>query len=308
MGNINAINNSNSEISLSGILSIIWKEKLLVLFLTSIFSICSIIYALSLPNIYMSSSILSINDSQNNSSRLSGISGQYGDLASIAGIDLPSGGSNDKASLAIEIVLSRELVKNLLTKDNILPVLMATKSYDSVNKKIIYDTKIYDDKRGVWVRKPIEGYQVIPSYLEAHKEYLKIVDIVKDKKTNFITIRVRHQSPYFSEYLLSSIIKELNEKVRLADLEEASSSLNYLKSIQKDTNIQGIKTSIGNLIEGKIKSQMLASINQDYMLRPIDPPYIPEMRFSPSRSMIVIFISFLGGFLSILIVLIRNFA
>ena len=308
MGNINAINNSNSEISLSGILSIIWKEKLLVLFLTSIFSICSIIYALSLPNIYMSSSILSINDSQNNSSGLSRISGQYGDLASIAGIDLPSGGSNDKASLAIEIVLSRELVKNLLTKDNILPVLMATKSYDSVNKKIKYDNEIYDDKRGIWVRKPIEGYQVIPSYLEAHKEYLKIVDIVKDKKTNFITIRVRHQSPYFSEYLLSSIINELNEKVRLADLEEASSSLSYLKSLQEETNIQGIKTSISSLIEGKIQSQMLASINQDYMLRPIDPPYIPEMRFSPSRSMIVIFISFLGGFLSILIVLIRNFA
>jgi len=256
----------------------------------------------------MSSSLLSINDSQNNSSGLSRISGQYGNLASMAGIDLPSGGSNDKASLAVEIALSRELVKNLLTKDNILPVLMATKSYDPVNKKIKYDNKIYDDKRGIWVRKPMEGYQVIPSYLEAHKEYLKIVDIVKDKKTNFITIRVRHQSPYFSEYLLSLIIKELNEKVRLADLEEATSSLNYLKSLQKETNIQGIKASINSLIEGKIESLMLANIKQDYILRPIDPPYIPEMRFSPSRSNLVILISFLGGFLSILIVLIRNFA
>ena len=69
-----------------------------------------------------------------------------------------------------------------------------------------------------------------------------------------------------------------------------------------------IKTSINNLVESNIESQMLASIDEEYLFRPIDPPYTPEIRFAPSRSMIVILITILGGFLSMIFVLIRNFA
>ena len=144
--------------------------------------------------------------------------------------------------------------------------------------------------------------------MEAHREYLKIVDISKDKKTNYITIRVRHQSPQFSEYLLSSIISEVNQKVRLKDLEIASNSIEYLQSLVKEVSFQRIKTSINNLVESNIESQMLASIDEEYLFRPIDPPYTPEIRFAPSRSMIVILITILGGFLSMIFVLIRNFA
>lgn len=305
---LNTNNINLSEITLSSIFRIIRREKFLILSLTSIFSISSIIYSLSLPNIFMSSSLLIVNESGGGSSRLSGLIGEYGGLASLAGVDLPSGSSSDKASLAIEMVLSRDLVRDLIKKDNILPILMATKSYDSVNKKVIFDNSIYDSKKNTWVRKPTKNYQTIPSYLEAHREYLKIVDISKDKKTNYITIRVRHQSPQFSEYLLSSIISEVNQKVRLKDLEIASNSIEYLQSLVKEVSFQRIKTSINNLVESNIESQMLASIDEEYLFRPIDPPYTPEIRFAPSRSMIVILITILGGFLSMIFVLIRNFA
>ena len=144
---LNTNNINLSEITLSSIFRIIRREKFLILSLTSIFSISSIIYSLSLPNIFMSSSLLIVNESGGGSSRLSGLIGEYGGLASLAGVDLPSGSSSDKASLAIEMVLSRDLVRDLIKKDNILPILMATKSYDSVNKKVIFDNSIYDSKK-----------------------------------------------------------------------------------------------------------------------------------------------------------------
>ena len=53
---------------------------------------------------------------------------------------------------------------------------------------------------------------------------------------------------------------------------------------------------------------MLAKINQDYVLIEIEPPFIPEEKSKPSRVIVLILGTMLGGVLSIFIVLIRHYS
>ena len=52
---------------------------------------------------------------------------------------------------------------------------------------------------------------------------------------------------------------------------------------------------------------MMAKINEDYNLVIIEPPFIPEEKSKPGRSLIVISFTLLGGLLSMMIVLIRHY-
>ena len=94
---------SSDEIELSELLSAIWNRKIFICLVTSFFSIVSILYALSLPNIYTSHALLK---SAENSSSSSGLLSQYSGMASLAGISLGSSGSSDKSLEAIERIRS----------------------------------------------------------------------------------------------------------------------------------------------------------------------------------------------------------
>ena len=52
---------------------------------------------------------------------------------------------------------------------------------------------------------------------------------------------------------------------------------------------------------------MLSSVNEDYLLKYLDEPYAPEIKFSPKRSVICILAAIFGLFVALLSVLTRNY-
>ena len=127
----------DDEIDLKELFNVLWTAKKLIIQVTAIFAIGSVAYSLLLTNYYKSESLLLARSASDNQ----GLS-QYSGLAAMAGVSLaPSG--EDKAAQTIELIKSREFVKHLLTFDNILPSIMAPKSYDSASKELSYDKKIY---------------------------------------------------------------------------------------------------------------------------------------------------------------------
>jgi LPS O-antigen subunit length determinant protein (WzzB/FepE family) len=89
------------EIDLIEVFKVLWKEKLLIILFTTIFAISSVLYALSLPNKYTSTSLLA-SANQNNS--LSSKLGSYSSLAGLAGVTLPkeTATSSDEAIARIK--------------------------------------------------------------------------------------------------------------------------------------------------------------------------------------------------------------
>ena len=288
------------EIDLRELFEVLWTNKIRIIVITGLISFSSIVISLMMTNYYTSESVLIARDQQDSGS-LSDFSG----VASLVGVDL----SGDGASVfkVLEIIQSREFTKHLITFDNVLPSIMAAESYDTSSKKIIFDPEIYDEESKTWTREPSANGNVIPSHLEAHREYADMLSVMKDKITGLISIKIEHVSPVFAHDFLSLIIQEANNLNREIDVKTTTKALTYLKAELSQTPQVEIKKSISKLIENQLETKMMASIYDDYILIPLEPPFIPDKKSGPVRSLIVILSTLLAGIFSVLYVLIRHY-
>ena len=286
----------DDEIDFRELFNVLWTAKKLIIQITAIFAIGSVVISLSLNNHYKSESLFLARSASENQ----GLS-QYSSLAAMAGITLPSS-REDKAAQMIELIKSRKFVKHLITFENILPSILAAKSYNNSTQELLFNQKLYESETKTWKNNEI------PSYLKAHKAYIGMLSITQDKKTGFISINIEHISPVFAKDFLELIIRESNELLRKKDMEESKQGLEYLTSELSKTPFVELKESINALIEVQLETQMLAQINQDYILIEIEPPFIPEQKSKPSRTFICVLGTMLGGMLSVLIVLIRHYS
>ena len=289
------------EVDLHELFLLLWKKKYQILFVTFTFAIVSIFYSLSLSNYFKSESILISQDSSNNTSAL----GQYSDLAALAGISLDSG--DNKVFETIEMIKSRKFLKHLLSFEDVLPSLMAAKAYEVETNNLSFKEKIYNSDTKDWKGNAFRYGKSKPSYLETYKVYLSQLNIVLDKKTNFVNISYEHISPVFAHDFLSLIINEANNIMRQRDLNSSNNALSFLKDEFNRTFLKEIKLSIQNLIEFQLEKQMRAKVNEDYSLSILEPPFVPEQKSKPSRAVIVIIFTILGFLLSSLTILIYHF-
>ena len=296
--NINSISSDTKEqIDLIQFFIIFWNKKYLIIFLTFLIGIFSIAYALKLPEFYKSQALVSI-QSEDQSASLGSLASQFGGIASMAGISLLGGG--DKTFYVIETIKSREFLKLLLANHNIKPQIMATDYYDKKSKKIFF----YDND---WINNYVNDSNIGPSYLEVHEVYIdEILDIYINEKTGFINISVEHKSPVFAENLLSIILDELNLITKKRELLETEAALIYLNTQLLSAPLLEIKTSINNLIESQLNKQMVANIKEDFLLKVLDPPFIPEQRVRPSRAIVCISITSVGFFLILLSIFLHH--
>lgn len=297
---------SNDDIDFKEFFIAIWNGKFIVSLVTSVFIVLSIYIALAIPNKYQSATLLVPNESSAQNSLSSMTSGLGGAAAGMLGINI-SGGAMDKGDYAIALITSKEFFKKLSEIDEILPNIYVSERYDFVSNKIIYEEDSYDSEKGIWVRNPPKGKNVIPSYLEVYPIYTKNLKIKKNNNTGFIEMTYAHVSPFFAQYLLSTIIEEVNTLSRTRDFERSKNSLNYLEEEVSKTKQKEVSASISKLMESELRIQMLSNIDEHYLIRPIDEPYVPENRFSPNRRVIVIVSTLFGGLLGCLIAIIIHF-
>jgi uncharacterized protein involved in exopolysaccharide biosynthesis len=298
--------NSDDEIDLRELWNVIWIGKPVIISVTAIFAIISIFYALILPNIYKSEALLAPAQSEQQGGQ-GGLAGQFGGLASLAGVNL-GGGGLDKAALAIEIIKSREFFAKFAKKHNILPDLMAASDWDLSSNTITYDEDLYLYDSAEWIRDVKPPKQVIPSMQEAKKEFDKLFDVDQSEDTGMISISIEHFSPYVAKLWLDWLVEDINSVMKKRDKEEAERSIKYLQSQIIKTIIVEQRTLLYELIEEQAKILMFAEVRDEYIFKTIDPAIVPELKFKPKRALIVLLIVFLGGMLSVLIVLIRYFA
>ena len=225
---------------------------------------------------------------------------QFSPLASLGGLNLSQSGAG-KAEEVIELIKSRDFVKHLIGFENVLLNLMAVKSYDLSNKTSNFDEDIYDPISKNWIEKP--------NYLEVHRKYISnILTVSQDKVTKLISIEVEHVSPDFAEEFLKLIIAETNSLKRFRDLENSEKALSFLQNELGRTKLVEMKESINQLIRSQLETRMMAQIYDDYSLIYIEPPFLPDRKSGPSRSIIVLLSAIMGVFFGISAVLIQYFS
>jgi uncharacterized protein involved in exopolysaccharide biosynthesis len=291
---------NNDEIDLKNVILLIWQGRFFIIFFVCMIAAISIFYALGLKNVYKSEVLLASSGHQQGSSMLSG---QLGGLAALAGVNIGGSSSIDKTTLAIETIKSRHFISKFIEKHDILVELMAIEHWDPSSNTLIVDESLYDSVSEKWVREVSFPKRVEPSSQESYKEFIKAFNASKDAKTGMITLSFKHYSPYFSKQILDWIVFDINEEMKIKDIEESERSISYLEKQISKTNISEVKSTLSSLIEEQTKTLMLANTRSEYMFKIVDPAIVAEEKFEPKRALIVTVAIIFGGLLAILIVL-----
>ena len=134
------------------------------------------------------------------------------------------------------------------------------------------------------------------------------LNLSEDKKSGFITLSIKHQSPFIAKQWVELIVNEVNAFYRQKDKSESEKAVSYLNQQISITRLSEIKQVIAQLLQEETKKLTLIEANQYYVFDYIDPPAVMEQKSEPKRSLICILSALLGGILSILLVLIRHYA
>jgi len=283
----------------------IWNGKLTIISISFVFAVLSVLFALSKPNIYRASVILTSASSEGKSGGLAALAGQFGGLASMAGINLGSGG-DDKTKLALEVIKSRSFLERFIVNHNLLVPVMAANDWDVLSNHLILDENMYDEKNQKWVRDVKAPKVPKPSLWEAYTKFSKLLSISQEKKSAVIIINLEYFSPVLAQQWLDWLIADLNTLIRTQDTNETQASIDYLKQELKSIEVASMETVFYQLIEEQTKNMMLIRAKPEYVLKTVDPAQVPDERAKPNRVLIVILGTILGALLSIFIVLIRN--
>ncbi|MCH2456294.1 Wzz/FepE/Etk N-terminal domain-containing protein [Idiomarina sp.] len=294
----------DDEIDLRELFGIIWQGKWWIIAITFVFAVGSVIYSLSLPNIYKSEATLAPTEEASGGG-LSQMAGQLGGLASLAGVNL-GGGNTDKTTIALEILKSRAFIKGFVEKYDILPELMAVEEWNR-GSGVVFNNELYNPDTKEWVREVEPPKQPEPSSWEYVKVFREsVLEVSKDDTTGLVTIAVNHQSPEVAEQWVVWLIEEINNHMRERDIQEAQRSLEYLDKELQSTSLSDMQQVFYQLIEKQTQTIMLANVRPEYIFQTLDPAVVPEQKAKPSRALICIIGTFLGGFLSVGFVLVRN--
>jgi LPS O-antigen subunit length determinant protein (WzzB/FepE family) len=295
--------NHGDELDLQELFYVLLDKIFYIGAITFIFSMISIIYALMLPNIYQSQAMMMSTDDNDS---MSGLLGQYSGMASLAGVSLLSEPTS-KSQEAIARIKSFEFFSNYFLPQIKLENLMGVEKWDQESNTLIYNEDDFNSESSQWIRKVSPPLSTIPSSQEAYKKYLKIMRIVEDKKTSFVTLSVEHESPFVAQQWVQIIMDQIDQVMRELDRKEASKSVEYLNSIAPTVNYEEIKQALSSLQQEQMKQLMVIEANDNYIFKVLDSPIVSEVKAKPKRSLIVILGSLLGTILSSLGVLIFHY-
>ncbi|PQJ65375.1 LPS O-antigen length regulator [Vibrio jasicida] len=293
---------TEDEIDLRELFGALWKGKWIIIATTFVFAVGSVLYALSLSDRYKADALLAPAETSNGGG-LSGMAGQLGGLAALAGVNIGSAESS-QTDLAVQVMKSRQFIEGFIRDHDLLIPIMAAKGWDLDTDQLVLDDSVYDIKNDKWLRSAQGLRSSEPSGQEAYKVFVEdIFSIRKNSEGGLYNISITYYSPYLAKQWVELLISDINKVMRERTINETSKNLEYLNQQLEKTAIADMQSTFYKLIEEQTKSLMLAEAQEEFIFKTVDPAVIPEVSTEPPRALICIFGVLLGGLLGVFYVL-----
>ena len=292
------------EIDLRELFTALWRGKWIIIATTFIFAVAGVLYALSQPNTYKAEVVLA-SSSDGGKGGMAAMAAQFGGLASLAGINL-GGGSTDNKGMSLAVLNSRQFLNTFITKHELLVPLMASTEWNEADNTLVIEPALYNVKSEQWVREVKPGKSQIPTDWEAYKVFKKeIINSSEAKDTGLVTLSITHFSPVIAQQWAELLVQDLNAWMKEKSLNETKRNIGYLEQQLEKTNVADMRTVFFQLIEEQTKNLMLAEVETEFAFKTVDPAVIPEEKAGPKRALICVLATLLGGMLGVGIVLVR---
>jgi LPS O-antigen subunit length determinant protein (WzzB/FepE family) len=294
----------DDEIDLRELFSVLWAGKKLIVGITAVFALAAVFYALSVPNQYRATAIVS--PAQDSGGGLSGALGQLGGLASLAGVSI-GGGESSEAQVAQEIMRSRGFIEKFIAENNLAVEVFAAEGWDMASNQLDIDSDLYDIGSSQWVRDIPAGKALVPSGWELYEKFSEMFSVSEYKKTGMISVSVEYFSPQLAKEWVDRLVIGINQHMQSRKLQKVNINIQYLEAQIEKTSIAEMREVFYTIIEEQIKSKMLAEASPEYAFVTVSPAMVPEEKSQPKRALICILGTLLGGMLSVLWVLVRHY-
>ena len=298
------------EIDLLALAQLLWKEKRLILAITTLATAIAVIVALVMTPVYQSSVLVSpVTTGSDKSSAL----GSLGGLAALAGISVGTTGSS--VDTAIATLNSRQFLMKFVNEKNLKPILFDDR-WDAQAKAWI------DEGPGLFARikqalmptsnerEPQES--LAPGEPTSNQTCKLLIDEVitveKAKDTGLVTLQVSWTDPNVAADWANELVARVNAELRKDAIQDAEKKISYLTEQVSNTNVAALQATLFRLIEEYMKNMTLAKTQPEYAFKIIDPAVAPDwnQRVKPKRGLIVILGMFVGGLFGVLVAFVRE--
>ena len=306
MENNVSVDHYEDEIGLKELFLVLWAGKSLIAAITAVFAISSVLYALSTPNQYKATALLA--PAQSDGGGLSSALGQLGGLASLAGVSIGEGTSNE-SQIAQEVMKSWSFVDSFIAYNKLEVAVYAADGWSKTSGEIQLDDDVYDVDKQNWLLEDDEtGELRPPTSWELFERFSEMFSVSQDKLTGLVSVSIEYYSPQIAKEWLDLYIKAINKHMQERQVMKVSNNISYLEAQIAKTSIAEMREVFYTIIEEQTKNKMVAEASPDYAFIAVSPSMVPEEKSKPSRALICVLATLLGGMLSVVIVLIRHYA
>jgi uncharacterized protein involved in exopolysaccharide biosynthesis len=245
----------------------------------------AVAYALFAPEVFKAETLLA--PAQEEKSGASSALSQFGGLAAMAGISIPS---DSNVEQVVATLNSRKFLRTYINQNKLIPVLF---------------DEIWDADNQVWLVQSVEDEPTEQKAINLFNE--DILSVNEDKKSGLITLSISWKDPQVAAQWANDLVKQLNEQLREQAIADSRKRVGYLEQELAKTTLQDMRAVLYNLLESEKQKAMLANVNEDFALEVIDPAVAPETREKPKRKLIIALGGVCGGFLGIFAVFFGQF-
>lgn len=244
----------------------------------------AVAYALHVPEVFKAETLLA--PASEEKSVASSALSQFGGLAAMAGISIPSDSNVEQVVATLQ---SWKFLRQYIASKNLLPVLFE---------------EIWDAGSQSWL---VQNQEDEPTEQKAVEFFKSILSVDEDKKSGLISLSISWKNPTFAAEWANDLVKQLNEQLREKAIADSQKRVGYLEQELAKTTLQDMRAVLYNLLESEKQKAMLANVNEDFAFEVIDPAVAPETREKPNRKLIVALGGVCGGFLGIFTVFFGQF-
>lgn len=292
--------NSNTEVvSFKAMFAMLWRTKWFIVVFTGLVCAATVLYAIKLPNVYRASAIY-LPKGADDAGGLSQLAGQFGGLASMAGINIGGGGA-DKTAAALEFMKSRAFLQAFIEKRDLFVPILAAEGWDQASKKLILIPELYDEAKQEWVRAAPPGFQVIPTAWEAYDTLNKMIKVNEQSKKGFISIELEFYSPELAAKWLGWLVEDLNAYWKAREHAQTQKSIAFLTKQAEEAQLSELRSVFYQLIAEQTKTTILSEVSDEVLFQTVAPIVVPEQKSAPSRALICIIGALIGGVLSVIL-------
>lgn len=236
-------------------------------------------------SIYRATATVRLVEDKSPAGGLSQLASQFGGLASIAGIKLPTVTDRveavaelKSASLAMVFIEQHDLQRQLFPR--------------------LWNRETRTWKSGV-----------APSISRTVERFdKKVRQIHEDQMTGLVSVSMKWRDPETAAKWANELVEETNERMRQRAVDEASAKLRFLeKQVENTTNVE-LRQVIYRLIQENISAIALANARPNFALYPIDSAIAPDQEddIKPSPIILGLVGALVGLLIGALLALMRH--